>query len=321
MLNQQQYLVCPQCLSELHNLQTQFRCVGCGLFFEIVNNIPRFVPRKNYAESFGLQWNQFKRTQIDSELGSNRSRDRFNEETQWTKRELENKLVLDAGCGSGRFSEIALSLGAHLIAVDFSNAVDAASKNLSGKNVSIIQGDLAKLPIANSSIDFIYCIGVLQHTSNPEQIIQELLRCLKPGGELTLTFYENSSWHVKFYSKYLVRPLTKRLPANLLLKLIVKTSIFWFPITSILFRLPSPLGRILRFIIPIANYVEFEYTNKEDAKDEAILDTFDMLSPAYDKPIRKNEIRSWVSNSDISVKELEVKPARGTLKFLKLIQE
>jgi SAM-dependent methyltransferase len=283
-----------------------------------VNNIPRFVPRKNYAESFGLQWNQFKRTQIDSELGSTRSRDRFNEETQWTKRELENKLVLDAGCGSGRFSEIALSLGGHLIAVDFSSAVDAASKNLSGKNALIIQGDLAKLPIANSSIDFIYCIGVLQHTSNPEQIIQELLRCLKPGGELALTFYENSSWHVKFYSKYLVRPLTKRLPANLLLKIIVKTSHFWFPITSILFRLPSPLGRIFRFMIPIANYVEFEYVNKQDAKDEAILDTFDMLSPAYDKPIRKNEIRSWISNSGISVKELEVKLTRGTLKYIKL---
>lgn len=306
-------------MSELHNLQTQYRCVGCGLFIEIVNNIPRFVPRKNYAESFGLQWNQFKRTQIDSELGSSRSRDRFNEETQWTKRELENKLVLDAGCGSGRFSEIALSLGAHLIAIDFSSAVDAANKNLSGKNASIIQGDLAKLPIANSSIDFIYCIGVLQHTSNPEQITQELLRCLKPGGELTLTFYENSSWHVKFYSKYLVRPLTKRIPVNLLLKLIVKSSGFWFPITSILFRLPSPLGRILRFMIPIANYVEFEYANKEDAKDEAILDTFDMLSPAYDRPIRKSEIRSWISNSGISVKELEVRPTRGTLKYMKLV--
>ena len=72
-------------------------------------------------------------------------------------------------------------------------------------------------------------------------------------------------------------------------------------------------------MIPIANYVEFEYANKEDAKDEAILDTFDMLSPAYDKPIRKKEIRSWISNSGVSVKELEVRPARGTLKFIKLV--
>ena len=70
-------------------------------------------------------------------------------------------------------------------------------------------------------------------------------------------------------------------------------------------------------MIPIANYVEFEYANKEDAKDEAILDTFDMLSPAYDKPIRKNEIRSWISNSGVSVKELAVRPARGTLKYMK----
>ena len=85
------------------------------------------MPKENYAESFGLQWNRFANTQIDSKVGTNRSEIRFREETLWDERDLNGKLVLDAGCGSGRFSEIALKLGASLIAVDYSSAVEASS--------------------------------------------------------------------------------------------------------------------------------------------------------------------------------------------------
>jgi 2-polyprenyl-3-methyl-5-hydroxy-6-metoxy-1,4-benzoquinol methylase len=273
------------------------------------------VPKENYAESFGLQWNRFANTQIDSKVGTNRSEIRFREETLWNERDLKGKLVLDAGCGSGRFSEIALKLGASLIAVDYSSAVEASKQNLSAPDKLIVQGDLAALPILDQTFDFIYCIGVLQHTSEPARIVKELLRCLKVGGEITLTFYENSSWHVLWYSKYLVRPLTKRLPKAILLKAIEKTSPIWFPLTSFLFRLPGNLSRGFRFLIPVANYVEYKYANPKIARDEAILDTFDMLSPSYDKPIKKSEIHSWVTDSGITMQALPEKPIHGTMRF------
>jgi len=225
--------------------------------------------------------------------------------------------VLDAGCGSGRFSEIALGLGARLIAIDYSSAVDAASENLDSENLLIVQGDLESLPIQSQSRDFVYCIGVLQHAKNPEKIVGELLRCLKPGGELTLTFYENSSWHVKFYSKYLLRPLTKRLPDKSLLNIIDRTSIVWFPVTKILFGLPRPLSRFFRFTIPIANYVEFSYAKNQDARAEAILDTFDMLSPSFDRPIKKSEILKWISLSKIEASQLKTELYSGTMRFKK----
>jgi SAM-dependent methyltransferase len=290
-------------------------CPNCSKVFAVVNEIPRFVPKENYAESFGLQWNRFASTQIDSKVGTTRSEVRFREETLWGEKDLTGKLVLDAGCGSGRFSEIALKLGASLIAVDYSSAVEASKRNLSAEDKLIIQGDLAALPILDETFDFIYCIGVLQHTSEPAKIVKELLRCLKIGGEITLTFYENSSWHVLWYSKYLVRPLTKRLPKALLLKVIEKTSPLWFPLTSFLFSLPRNLSRIFRFLIPIANYVEYKYTNPKIARDEAILDTFDMLSPSYDNPIKKSEIQSWVSESGTTLQALSAKPIHGTMRF------
>ena len=308
-------LSCPSCKHRLNNSGSELTCPNCSKGFPVVGEIPRFVPKENYAESFGLQWNRFANTQIDSKVGTNRSEIRFREETLWDERDLNGKLVLDAGCGSGRFSEIALKLGASLIAVDYSSAVEASKQNLSAPDKLIVQGDLAALPILDQTFDFIYCIGVLQHTSEPARIVKELLRCLKVGGEITLTFYENSSWHVLWYSKYVVRPLTKRLPKALLLKVIEKTSPIWFPLTSFLFSLPGNLSRGFRFLIPIANYVEYKYANPKIARDEAILDTFDMLSPSYDKPIKKSEIHSWVTDSGITMQALPEKPIHGTMRF------
>jgi 2-polyprenyl-3-methyl-5-hydroxy-6-metoxy-1,4-benzoquinol methylase len=309
------FLSCPSCKHHLNNSGSKLICPSCSKSFPVVGEIPRFVPKENYAESFGLQWNRFASTQIDSKVGTDRSEIRFREETLWGERDLTGKLVLDAGCGSGRFSEIALKLGASLIAVDYSSAVDASKQNLSAPNKLIVQGDLAVLPVLDQTFDFIYCIGVLQHTSEPARIVKELLRCLKIGGEITLTFYENSSWHVLWYSKYIVRPVTKRLPKALLLKVLEKTSPLWFPLTSFLFSLPGNLSRGFRFLIPIANYVEYKYTNPKIARDEAILDTFDMLSPSYDKPIKKSEIQSWVLESGITMQSLSVKPIHGTMRF------
>ncbi|MCX6082991.1 MAG: methyltransferase domain-containing protein [Chloroflexi bacterium] len=318
MTNLMAVLACPKCKKLLQAEGAVLACPSCVASFPVLRGIPRFVPQENYADSFGLQWNRFAKTQVDSALKTNRSRDRFIHETLWDESQLRGKLVLDAGCGSGRFSEIALNLGAQLVAIDYSSAVDAASENLNTENLLIVQGDLAELPIPDESLDFAYCIGVLQHTKEPDRIVAELLRCLKPGGELTLTFYENSSWHVKLYAKYLIRPLTKRIPNELLLNFIDRSSSIWFPITSFLFGLPHPISRAFRFLIPIANYVEFNYTTKEAARAEAILDTFDMLSPSYDNPIRKSEILKWISSSKFKVAQLDATSDSGTMRFKKI---
>jgi len=43
---------------------------------------------------------------------------------------MKGKWVLDAGCGSGRFAEIALATGANVVALDYSSAIDACWNNL-----------------------------------------------------------------------------------------------------------------------------------------------------------------------------------------------
>ncbi|MBA2432681.1 MAG: methyltransferase domain-containing protein [Chthoniobacterales bacterium] len=96
----------------------------------IVRGVPRFVEPDNYASSFGLQWNRHSAVQLDSRNGTRFSRERFYSITEWNPAELKDRLVLDIGCGAGRFAEVALSDGAEVIAVDLSSAVDAAYHNL-----------------------------------------------------------------------------------------------------------------------------------------------------------------------------------------------
>ena len=44
-------------------------CGSCAATYPIVRFVPRFVPAENYSRSFGFQWNQFRRTQLDSTTG------------------------------------------------------------------------------------------------------------------------------------------------------------------------------------------------------------------------------------------------------------
>ncbi|MDD3610723.1 MAG: hypothetical protein PHI49_13360, partial [Halothiobacillaceae bacterium] len=102
-----------------------------GQRYPIRNHIPRFVPTTNYADNFGMQWNRFRYTQLDSHSGIPVSAERFWKATGWLPGDLEGNWVLDAGCGAGRFAEVALNAGAKVVALDCSSAVDACYANLS----------------------------------------------------------------------------------------------------------------------------------------------------------------------------------------------
>ena len=84
----------------------------------------------NYTSNFGDQWLKFRHTQLDSYNGTSLSESRFFDATGWSKESLKGRLILDVGCGAGRFAEIALKYGAFLVAIDYSDAVYATSKNL-----------------------------------------------------------------------------------------------------------------------------------------------------------------------------------------------
>lgn len=251
-----------------------------------------------YADSFGFQWNQFSRVQLDSANGATYSRRRFLAETGWTENDVNGKLTLDGGCGSGRFAEIAADLGAVVIALDYSSAVEAAARNLAGRpNVHFVRGDLLSPPFKERSLDFAYSIGVMQHTPDPPGAIASVLSLLKPGGRFAFTIYARR-WYTRLYGKYLLRPFTTRVPAPTLLRAIEAVMPVAFSVTDVLFRVPV-LGKIAQFALPIANYVDKHEFSREQRYQEAILDTFDMLSPAYDQPMTAAEVEQVLTASGV----------------------
>jgi SAM-dependent methyltransferase len=291
-------LCCPGCRGVLSLDAGSLRCTNCGAVYPVVDGVPRFVPAENYASSFGFQWNRFPRTQLDSHSGVPISRNRFFEQSAWSAEELRGKRVLDVGCGSGRFAEIALSTGARVVAIDYSAAVDAVRANL-GANASldVVQADVYRLPFRDEAFDYVYSFGVLQHTPDPARAFRSLLPPLRRGGKIAVDIYPKT-WMNVLWPKYWLRPLTKRLPGQQLFRLVERLVPVLLPLSRLLGRVPV-LGRKLRWFIPVANYEGIYPLNDAQIREWAVLDTFDMLSPAHDHPQLRATLRRWLDDAGV----------------------
>lgn len=266
--------------------------------YPVVRSVPRFVDPQNYAGSFGFQWVRFRQTQLDSFSGTTISADRFFAATNWRRDELQGKRVLDVGCGAGRFAEVALSCGANVVALDYSDAVDACWANLgTNPRLTVVQGDVYKLPFEPGSFDYVYCLGVLQHTPDPHAALRALPPMLHDDGRLVVDVY-GKSWRSMLLGKYWVRPLTRRMSKEKLLKLVQRTVPVLLPVSDAIGRIPV-IGHGIRRMLPVSNYRGILPLTADQIRDWAILDTFDMLSPRYDHPQNGRTLRDWLVTSGL----------------------
>ncbi len=168
-------LACPKCQGDFicdpidtdtsgEIITGHLKCKSCDQQYSINSGIPRFADSTNYANSFGFQWNLFKYEQIDSNESENLSEKRFYSETGWNNEWMNGKWILDAGCGAGRFLDIASRSSCEVVGIDISNAVDAAAVTMRGRpNVHLVQASIYELPFKSSVFDACYSIGVIQH--------------------------------------------------------------------------------------------------------------------------------------------------------------
>lgn len=124
---------------------------------------------------------------------------------------LRNVSILEEWCSAGRFTEVLLETVANVVSVDISTAVDANALNChQSDNHLILQADVSSLPFKENSFDYVCCLGVIQHTPNPENTIESLLRVLKPNDRLVIDHYgKNIKWYLR--SAPLFRFFLKRL--------------------------------------------------------------------------------------------------------------
>ncbi len=292
-------LACPACAGALAlDGDVTLRCASCGATYPIVGNVPRFVPAQSYASSFGFQWNHFRRTQLDSHSGLPISRDRFFRETRWTPEELAGKRVLDLGCGAGRFAEVALSAGAKVVAVDYSTAVEACYANLGeNPNLNVVQADVYRLPFKPESFDFVYCLGVLQHTPDPRRTLLALVPPLKRGGRIAVDCYPRLALNV-LWPKYWLRSITRRMSPDRLFSLVSRFVPPLLPVSRAFAAVPG-IGRRLRYVVPVMSYYRVFPLSDTQHREWAILDTFDMFAPAHDHPQTAATVGRWLSESGL----------------------
>ncbi len=90
---------------------------------------------------------------------------------------VEGKVVLDAGCGSGRFEHDLKSRARTVIGIDLTPDI-ADNKWVAHR----LLGSLYQLPLADESVSFVVCKYVLEHLQEPEAAFAEVARVLEPGG-------------------------------------------------------------------------------------------------------------------------------------------
>lgn len=279
-------LRCPKCAGPLAieagdtgeavDIETGSLACAQGHAHPIRRSVPRFVESEQYVGNFGFEWTVHRQTQLDSGTARD-SEAAFAEKTGWTPADLRGKLVLDAGCGMGRFADVASRWGATVVGVDLSRAVDSAQQNLGARGVHLAQASIFELPFADATFDFVYSLGVLHHTPNTREAFDRLPRLLKPGGSIAVWLY--SAYNEREYrGSDRWRRLTTRLDDRLLHRLCHAAVPLYH-----LYRLRY-LGPALRSQLPIS---------MDPRPEWRVLDTFDWYSPKYQWKHTYEEVFPW----------------------------
>ena len=281
----QALLRCIACGRALQDDSAGYECTGCGRKYLRREGVACFVDSGDYAESFGFQWQLYSRTQLDTEQCRESESD-FRKRTGFAPEELNGKLVLDVGCGMGRFAEVATRWGARVVGVDLSAAAQVAARNLADREFKALQADVFALPFAPESFDCIYSIGVLHHTPDCEKAVKALPQFLKPGGSMAVWLYSGYNKWYRFSDIY--RRVTRRLPPRVL-----------HGVLSVIVPVLNWVDRGLRFIPligkPLAGAVHYAFpVSRHPRREWRVLDTFDWYSPKYQSKHTYEQVFRWM---------------------------
>jgi SAM-dependent methyltransferase/uncharacterized protein YbaR (Trm112 family) len=301
-----QYLACPGCGGGLDSrgeeldgaevMTGHLACVGCRATYPIVRGVPRMNVSleglERVAQTFSFEWNAHHAGELEDDtlFGLSLEQDwrYFLEATGLSDQELEGKVVLDAGCGSGRLTR---QIGEHgakaVIGVDIIEAVDeafASARDL--PNVHIVQGNIFELPVRKRMFDLVWSNGVIHHTPDARAAHEALAETVRPHGVLYVWVYAKRFSPFRFTKDVLDFLRVTRLPEPALLR-IAKTfsyvSLALLAVYRAVRRLPPMRPRTKRA----------ERTVRPRTAKELHLTWFDALSPEYDSRHTEAEVVAW----------------------------
>lgn len=164
---------------------------------------------------------------------------------------IEHKLLLDAGCGTGWFSQKACERKAHVTSLDLGvNLLDEVAKKCDSNRVV---GSILQMPFEDNYFDIVISSEVIEHVPDHKKALSELYRVLKPNGILVITT-PNKLWYFAIFiaNTFKLRPYEG-----------IENWIGWFEMKRLLpqvgFRIDKMVGIhlfpfIFRFLNPVLDY-------------------------------------------------------------------
>ena len=326
-----QWLQCPKCGGSL-SLEAR-QCAGqeitggslscrCGQLFPIIRGVPRFLPEelRNELPKYYPELNLCKLNEASAKNDVRRDVDNIKSSTlsrfgyEWNHFRdydcnnfgsfvaplpldfFKGKIGLDVGCGAGRHSKAAAELGAEMVAVDLSTAVDAAYlNNVKNDCVHVIQADIYNLPIKDKSFDFIFSLGVLHHLPDPQVGYRVLIPLLNVGGALFIWVY---SYALRKVALECLRFVSKRLSNANIRRMAYLCNLVDFGVFVNLYRLFSILplvGSLVKNCSPsrLKEYARHGFK-------VGYTDWFDRLSAPITNYYKRHEMVEWIERSQLS---------------------
>lgn len=203
---------------------------------------------------------------------------------------FRGKDVVDCGCGGGQHIEFVAPLAKSVLGIDL-NTTEVAKKYVDKfSNVELLEGDLAtvKLP---KQYDIAYCIGVVQHTVDPDQTFANIKTFVKQGGLLIVWCYAKEG---NFLNWRVLEPLKRmfllKLPLRALLGLSLLLTLILYPIIYTIYFLPLSF---LPYYYYFQNWRTLSFRRNQ-------LNVFDKLNAPITNFISQDQVRKWFNANEFT---------------------
>jgi uncharacterized protein YbaR (Trm112 family)/ubiquinone/menaquinone biosynthesis C-methylase UbiE len=329
-------LACPDCRGDLsvegpHSTPAEglLRCHGCGRCFPIRNGIPRFVDNDSsdpVAAQFELEFSALKKDDMDMDPYALREYFFFSRtgldpnvheaipgdpyRTSLPEgayrphgKKLSRQFVLDAGCGPGRFTEVAASHGSRLVVgLDLGVHVERAAQRCAHmSNVAFVQGSVLSPPFKDEAFGVAFSIGVLHHTGSPEDGARAVAKTVAPGGLMSLWVYPPEYWGrglQRLVTRAIHRLLSRQEP-----EIALRYCMRWlFPLGKVQMKVhPS---RFLRYLLAPLFLVKVP---RHPRREVMLATIFDYYAPTHISTHEPCEVATWLAGSGfVNVRTLPV---------------
>lgn len=296
-------LACPGCGGDLfvaeasainggHIEQGVLGCRGCAARVPIEHSVPNFVPSDDRADvqqttsGFARNWDEFNDVILDNEqLNDELFRDWI---APLQPESFKDKLVLEPGCGMGRWLRVAARYGPRaLIGLDYSTVAYTAARNVAHlENAHVVRADILRLPL-KKRIETAYCLGVVHHTPDPARTFDALVQALGPQGLLSVWVYgaEGNGWITSLVDP-VRKNVTSRMPHRVLGALSVLLALPLYGAAKVSAAVPLPYRSYLAHL----RRYPFKYMSHI---------VYDHLVPEIAHYLPRAELEAWVSRNGL----------------------